>query len=378
MATGEATVTSSVAPFDFISDQRFRDSLVADYGEIATCLERRAWKAVHVLAGSIIEAILVDYLVTSDYKKKSGQDPLTFDLFKAIEACKAEGVLSNRAAELSSVIRGYRNLIHPGRVVRLNEKIDANSGIVAKALVDMVIDEIRAGRKQKYGYTAEQILLKLESDDSALSIFSHLLNETNEFERARLILEVLPDRYFFYDNHLYPVAERLRTAFRRVFDSLPDEIRTKAVKRFVTILKEQPGEEVLKYETAFFQGRDLKYLTTQEAALVKEHLLHRLGSEITVELCFTAVGMASFLNPSETARYIHILIRAMVRGKGESIRNIARSTLSDEYYYSQLEQQERIKSLVDSKRLEYSEADLGGTANMLKELLDSWSEEIPF
>src|SRR6185312_10967285 len=115
---------NAIANFDFISDQQFKASLLADYGEMLKSLESGAWKSVHVLAGSAVEAILVDYLLTTDYQKRKGSDPLKMDLAGAIAACKDEGVLSEKAADLSSVVRGYRNLIHPGRVIRLKEKVN--------------------------------------------------------------------------------------------------------------------------------------------------------------------------------------------------------------------------------------------------------------
>ena len=134
--------SGATARFDFIGDERFRQSLTDDSREIDRCFEVGAWKAVHVLAGSIVEALLVEYLVVSDYQTRCKKDPLSLDLSQAINACRTAGVLSQRAADLSSVIRGFRNLIHPGRSVRLDENVDTNTASVAKALVEIVIDEI--------------------------------------------------------------------------------------------------------------------------------------------------------------------------------------------------------------------------------------------
>ena len=47
--------------FDFISDSEFRSILAADYEQMHLCADAKAWKAVHVLAGSIIEAVIIDY-----------------------------------------------------------------------------------------------------------------------------------------------------------------------------------------------------------------------------------------------------------------------------------------------------------------------------
>jgi hypothetical protein len=32
-------------------------------------MQNKAWKSVFILAGSIVEAVLIDYLVFSDYQK---------------------------------------------------------------------------------------------------------------------------------------------------------------------------------------------------------------------------------------------------------------------------------------------------------------------
>lgn len=54
--------------FDFITDEKLRNSLEADNAELIICFDNEAWKSVHVLVGSIIETLLVDFLISSDFK----------------------------------------------------------------------------------------------------------------------------------------------------------------------------------------------------------------------------------------------------------------------------------------------------------------------
>ena len=166
----ETSIGKEEAVFSFITDQKFRTSLAGDYAELLKSLESGAWKAAHVLSGSVVEALLIDFLISMDYEKKSGKNPLELDLSKAVDACRKEGALSDRASALATVIRGYRNLIHPGRMIRLNERVDKNSAAIAKALVDMVISEIADARINKYGFTADQLMLKIEHDSSCAPI----------------------------------------------------------------------------------------------------------------------------------------------------------------------------------------------------------------
>src|SRR5690349_13104685 len=118
-------------------------------------MENRCWKTVHVLAGSIIEAVLVDYLIATRDPVKSSRhasqkDPMQMMLGELIVVCKDEGILSLRSAELSTVVKDYRNLIHPGRVVRLQETVDEQGAKVAEALVEMIVKDVESTKRQKY------------------------------------------------------------------------------------------------------------------------------------------------------------------------------------------------------------------------------------
>jgi hypothetical protein len=70
---------------------------------------------------SFVPAALLDYLIATEYQKRPAKDLLKLTLHEAIAACRAEGVLIDRTAQLSVVIKDYRNLIHPGRAVRLQD-----------------------------------------------------------------------------------------------------------------------------------------------------------------------------------------------------------------------------------------------------------------
>src|SRR5271157_941363 len=233
---------SQITQFDFVGDERFRNSLISDYREILRSMHSGSWKAVHVLAGSVVEAILVYYLLTTDYQKDhSGKDPLKMELAEVIDICKGIGILSQRAADLSSVIRGYRNLIHPGRVIRLNEKLNSKSGAIAKTLVDIVLEEVSDAKASTYGFTAEQIANKISKDSSAMTVLSHFLKETKEYERERLLTSVIPERYFSLapdaeSEPAPPEVDNLVTCFRQTFDTLPDNKKVTVAKQFVKIL----------------------------------------------------------------------------------------------------------------------------------------------
>jgi hypothetical protein len=360
--------------FDFISDEQFRDGLVADYAEMCSCIAASAHKSVHVLAGSIVEAILADYLVASGYQKRSSKDPLKMQFADIIAACRAEGILSERASDLSSVVRSYRNLIHPGRVVRLNERVDANSASIAKALVDMIIEEVVAGRKEKYGFTAEQIVSKIERDPSSISILMHLLKDTKEVEREKLLTTILPKRYF---ETLDDVAfgPRYEACFRETFASLSDERKARVARRMVAIIKEEDEQHVLNYETAFFKAADMKYLQQSEIPIVKEHLLSRIERQPSQDLIGTLEGIGPYLSSREALSLVDTLIRCIGYGKDILLRTAAQFRIGKLYWEIRDQDQKKIDERLDSwiRRFEEKSPE---KASVIKEIKDYI--EIPF
>ena len=302
--------TTSTTIFNFITDEVFRDSLESDYSEMMDCLAAKSWKAVHVLAGSIVEAVLIDYLVTEGLVKRD--DALGLDLGKAIMLARQHSVISGRTSDLSSVIRDYRNLIHPGRAIRLGDKVTADTARVAESVVKIIVDEVSRKRLENYGYTAEQIVAKIERDSSASAIVQHLLQEAKEREVERLLFTILPRRYLevmeeeYVPNHVLP---SFAVCFRTAVNAGSDSLKKKAAKWFVSLLKEEGDRAVLSYGTAFLRASDAAHLTANEQALVKQHLLSRLQNEVTGNLLTALTGIGAFLAEPEVNPFVDRLVR---------------------------------------------------------------------
>jgi hypothetical protein len=64
---------------------------------------------------------------------------------------------------MCSVIKDYRNLIHPGRLLRLGESVNEEGATVALSLARMVAKDISKKKAEKYGLTAEQLANKIEA-----------------------------------------------------------------------------------------------------------------------------------------------------------------------------------------------------------------------
>jgi hypothetical protein len=304
--------------FDFISSPDFRQSLELDYAEMSGAVERKAWKSVQVLAGSIIEALLIDYLLETNDPRRPGKDVLKLDLAEAIALCQSEQILSTRSAELSSVVKSYRNLIHPARIVRLGEEQPSrSSAAIAIALVDLIIDEVAKRRQQKFGLTSDQVLVKIERDSNCLPLLKHLLAEVSSPHRERLLLDLIPNRYIEIataddDN---PFSEesaklsRIQKAFRIVHELATDPTKQKAAASFVAVLREADGDHVARYQDAFFHPADVKYVAEPHRAIVKQYFLSLAKSSHITQTAEMLADLTPFLIESEVRAWADPYIR---------------------------------------------------------------------
>jgi len=324
--------------FDFIEAAEFRESLESDYSDMRRCAKAGAWKSVHVLAGSIVEALLVDYLVATEGTRSGGKDPLRLDLAEAISICKSEGLLNDRTADLSTVVRLYRNLIHPGRVLRLREEAaTVSSGVIAIKLVDMITAQVEARRKQAFGLTVEQLLSKLERDGDSIAILKHLLADVNQSQRARFLLEVLPPRYLELKRQesaddifstLSMTVDRLEQAYRFVLGSVDAATKQRAAERFVRVLRDEDGDTIRLIREAFFRPEDLPMVAENQRELVKEHLLASHNSYSSTHAADAMADLARYLQKPDVRPWLDAYIRTLVSpNTSDFLRNGVRKAL---------------------------------------------------
>lgn len=177
--------------FDFISDDKLKQILIRDYNELTSCTDCKAYKSVLILTGSIVEAILVDYLSVYMEGKKSTQDLLKLDLFSLIKLGIDNELISEQTEGLSTVVRYYRNLIHPGKEKRTGQKFDKNTAAVAVNLLNIIVEDIEESYKKTYIYSATDIINKLSQDSVSQDIFKSLLEKVHDHEKVNLYNELI-------------------------------------------------------------------------------------------------------------------------------------------------------------------------------------------
>ncbi len=323
--------------FDFISEEDFRISLENDYKELNDAMQVGAWKAVHVLAGSIIEAVLVDYLFAIGYHQ---EDPLRVSLERAITICRQEGILSEKTEHIAHAIQSYRNLIHPGRSIRLGETADEGGAKIAQGLVDMVVSQVAANKQRKFGYTAEQIVKKISNDSSTVAILGHLLTQVTEREKERLLIANIPEAYVQvwsepqWDEEEKPRGSTLNSlsaCFRAVYKNAAEATKKKAAERTIKIIKEEDEETARVYLTKFFRGTDLQYLSSEEVRLLKEYLLSILKKRPDASLLRALEGIGPFLGSGDIRRLMNTLVPRLFNKSSLIERDEVEKFLSSEY-----------------------------------------------
>lgn len=254
-------------------------------------------------------------------------------LAELVETCKAAGVLSARTADLSAVIRSYRNLIHPGRSLRLGDRPDRDGAIVARTLVSIIVREVAATQEQQYGLTAEQMVSKIRRDATALGIVEHLLRDTPAKELERLLLHVLPARYFDEaeaEPTDHQVLETYGRLFRTAFECAPERLKRKVLSRYVRVLKEEPAPRVQVYEEEFFRAADLRSVAVKDRGLVKAHLISRIDEAPTLGLIRAAHGLGRWIAPEDVTTYVDMFLRLATWRHADDLGEAARRRFEEE------------------------------------------------
>ena len=339
--------------FDFMTHEDLRDVLHQDHTEMLACFETEAWKAVHVLAGSIIEAVLVDYLLEEQHEKEK----ILFkkNLHEIIELAKNKNILSDRTLDLCSVIKGYRNLVHPGRSVRTEDQVDEHTAQVALSLVEIIAEEISELRRSTHGYTAEQIISKLHDDSSVKSILEELLGELREGEKRRLVFNLIPSRYmeldegFGIESEFRHEPELLKLTFRIIFRSLDKSTKTALMSKFIQILKEKDRNYISNYEHAFFQSSDLEYLSPSDATLVKKRIFSNLSSTVLTNNAVDVLsGIGKHLDVADVEPFFDPLIKAVCYHGNSHVISIVHRIIGSEIYQVRHEVEERVTKRLDA------------------------------
>ena len=369
--------------FDFITDDEFRSILTADYEEMFACANSKAWKAVHVLAGSIIEAVIVDYLKAEGLV--SCKEAMELQLGSAIDKAKKEEIISQELHNLSAAVKDYRNLVHPGRSIRLKRRPNSNTSSIAMTLVEMICKEL-GDRRGSHGYTAEQIISKVQKDpSSADAILKYLVKDvSSQKEIKKLLIKIIPETY--YETNRLPdyqqetdwrVLPVLKSLFRVTYKQTDDNTQKEVALNFIRIVKEEEDSEVVTvYSETFWWMNQLEHLDNSDMQMIKDYFFSRVGKEDSnVELIKTLSDIGQYLTSEEVPNWIWLLIRRKLWGNRE-VRNAAAQILQNEHWEIDGNAMSPLLKRLDQLRDRLRESGKGKLADLVEE--EKLWIEIPF
>jgi hypothetical protein len=145
-----------VRDFNFIRDPELRRVLVADYVEAQRAFASEAFKAAAILAGGVIEGMLLDYLqapsVTErpNYGGATDNFPRTdgainwnrVSLTNLIGAASQLGALGAGVRALVEGARDFRDTVHPTAEVRLGARAGREEAELLLALVRLIYRDL--------------------------------------------------------------------------------------------------------------------------------------------------------------------------------------------------------------------------------------------
>jgi hypothetical protein len=259
--------------FDFMADQKYKALLKRDFIELQNCVDNKASKSVLILSGSIIETLLLEFFSHNLPERTSKAQLLRKSLAELIDLAATTELISTKSKELSTVIKNYRNLIHPGREIRTNEKFDYDTAIVSFSLVKIILKEIKEKYAQKYGYTAEDIFNKILVDSSTYSIFEKLIPKLNIHEKNKLLnllVEYEIENYQFQDRGIH----------YRYIRILKTEIEPSLIHEYCKrLLREvEKGERHHIYSLFELFGSDIKILDEDEKNIILIYIYNKVNN----------------------------------------------------------------------------------------------------
>ena len=150
--------SASTQELGFISDSDLKHELRKDVSATNVALSNNEWKAATVLAGSVIEALLLwaiqqrpvtvvrdateKLLDDGKLERKPKEDFQRWHLSEYIEVAEELGRIKSETAKQARLAKDFRNLIHPGRAQRLGQTCDRATALSAVAAVEFVVRDL--------------------------------------------------------------------------------------------------------------------------------------------------------------------------------------------------------------------------------------------
>jgi hypothetical protein len=143
---------ASTAELNFITDPSFKANLRLDISAVDAALTNNEWKAATVLAGSVVEALLLWALqqrqpadithATEVLGRRFESDIQRWVLADYIDVAGQLGIVKPDTTAQCRLAKDFRNLIHPGRAQRLGQPCNRGTALSAVAAIEHVVSDL--------------------------------------------------------------------------------------------------------------------------------------------------------------------------------------------------------------------------------------------
>lgn len=143
-------IPETTSGLEFIQDINYRKKLREELGAIQILFHERQWKAAIVMAGSLIEALLLNQISiknpTEIDKTKTAlnikKNIEQWDLHNYIDAAYHMNLIKEITKTQALLAKDFRNLIHPGREIRMEQECTEAAALSALAGLMHVIEDL--------------------------------------------------------------------------------------------------------------------------------------------------------------------------------------------------------------------------------------------
>ncbi|MGK9165602.1 hypothetical protein KXR53_04860 [Inquilinus limosus] len=368
--------------FDFVEDNDLRKSLTQDWIELQNAFQGKLWKICHVLSGSIIESVLINFLIELDESKKN--EILSISLGTSIDQCHKRGVISDTTKQLAIVIRDFRNLIHPGRQIRLEQSTTKESANICINLVSMILNEVQKSRVDRIGLTAEQLANKIISDPSCVKILKHFIDGMKDSQLTQFVMHVAPQKYDILESEQkgdtlgitdnFHKINAIKNSLNIVYGILSQNSKMNKSKSTIKILREGSEDYIIYYMERFFISEEVQFFSDAEFIFFEDYIMNAAKNQINSVALQIISQTTEYISTPNIINLIESLVHSAIYAKNEKTRKIIQDFLENfQIGYDEKHCKEIDKFLKDWRDL-YSE---GKMRDFFNKIIDN-RDVIPF
>ncbi len=153
----DAAPAAQTVGLQFIADAAYREQLRTDISTAYSAERNGEWKAATVLSGSVVEALLLWALEQANaaqvtaaatvaaqagFQIVPGAPLVSWTLAQYIEIARRMTLINDDTAMQADLTRDFRNLVHPGRAIRLGQQCNRATALSALAGIEHVVNDL--------------------------------------------------------------------------------------------------------------------------------------------------------------------------------------------------------------------------------------------